>query len=212
MWNKIQKIYIGTNQVRPWEQSASYDFKSLTWSELSSQWWINATGSGGTFAMNSTKWIYSSTDGSAYAWCPVDLSKASKLTIKTVRYGYNGSWVWYNGFWLNGATITAGSQPLYITYSCNNNSGYMPQSIAMSWTTKASTQKSISTWQHTLTVDIDFGTWATSYTLDNLVSLSCTASATEITNIKNSSYIFVKPIYNWNRQHECWSMEYTIKF
>jgi hypothetical protein len=57
MWNKIKRIYVGTQKVRPIETwTYSMDFRTVSASDLRSAGWTLASG----VTLNSTRWMYAS--------------------------------------------------------------------------------------------------------------------------------------------------------
>lgn len=99
MWNKIQRIYVGSNLVRP-NYEFSYDFRNKTLAQIQADWWTSydKTPSFDANGMYSSS-TSSSNDVRVKRLIPWWLSTAKKITI-TLNYKWNSTVPWVN-FWVN---------------------------------------------------------------------------------------------------------------
>ena len=96
MWYKVNKIYVGTQQVRPWIQKIECDF--TTWDHwFTWYWWTSYTLS---YGRESSHWLYLYARGyCAWAWS-IPQSIYSKWDIKKIELDLYSTialeWWWTN--------------------------------------------------------------------------------------------------------------------
>lgn len=99
MWNKIQKIFIGTNQVRPptwkpWTNTVAYRPINETTTTTDQSWNNYGLSRSWTITYDS---ISASTDGSSYFTQTngriYELASVSQLTV-SLRYRFTTAWSW----------------------------------------------------------------------------------------------------------------------
>ena len=92
MWNKIKKIYVGTQQVRPKDVfEYSYDFRNKTISQIISDWWTTAQW---TPTITSNWYSSSNSSRSRSNFTLPSLSNAKKITLKTTIVFNNSTSAW----------------------------------------------------------------------------------------------------------------------
>ena len=207
--------YVDTCKVSETAQEVkSFNFKNMSQSDLTNAWFEISAYNNWTFGISSSAWIYSGHDWQVEVYYPIDLSSVKTISISTVFYWTTGSRCWWPSFWLCKTKVNwveVSDVPLWWNLLFQSNSGYDYQWLWVWWTRKAQNQNHISSWEYTCTLSLDFDTgvavrdtWA--YTL------TYTLTSAEIENVRLSQYIWLQVNYNWSRQFQMWSSEWTITF
>lgn len=120
MWNKIQRIYIGTQQVRPSRWEYSYDFKGKSTSQINADGWSLIPGN---FRLQvNSNWIsWSSSYDCRIAKTIPSLANAKKITI---------SWTFIT------STSTATGTSFGIGYGNGYGNGHVSGTYYGTWTSK----------------------------------------------------------------------------
>lgn len=194
MWNKIQKIYIGSNQVRPPVPTyMEYSYNLVTaWSvaQMQSDWWTFERQSGVTptswwqfttnWLHNTNTWSSNKFGGVKNLWV-INCTNAKKITIQVEHYLVSGSW--------NGAS----TYRIYLT-GVSGSAGWSINSMNNSWYNGyAWANPSTTTWNR---VNLSTGnyTWTTIIDLENkteVISLTwktdinLTLSDSDVEKIRN---------------------------
>ena len=184
MWNKIQRIYVGTNLVRPnyWE----YNFVGKTIAEIQSDWW---TWSLMQYYGIDQYWLYWSRASWILFPCPLDFSIAKKIIINTTgRIGSSGDQNHNLGIAVS-ATWTSSQEFQTTGFYTSYNSYWAFLLLWNKWT--AFTSNTISWTNFAYTGEIDFVNKKISiqYTTGSTKSFNQTLTDAQITTIKTSKYI-----------------------
>lgn len=191
---------------------ASYDFRTLSWSELSALWrWQWSQNS------LSSNWLMNNNSGNdkydAVLYCPIDISQANHLYLKWTWYWISWSWAGWSTLWMN-SIMSRDSWYRFQTWVwMNNNNWYRWQSIYLEWWDLVNQQIGLSTWDYTVEFDIDFTTWAVSATRTwpTTFTQTATLNATQITNVKTNTKYILSQVWHWYYQgHRIYTMEYSI--
>lgn len=190
-WYKINKIYVGTNRVRPskpWPYI--WDFTDWTWSSSSFD-----TLSG--VSVNTTNWL--SWRWAAWKALPeINIQDCHKVTIKTV--GTVPSW-WYAWWWYISKTmgtsynITNYSQKIWQRQMDANQTGYNLKQILYAWDTPIyNGQQYLWGQERTLQTSFDWVSGAYEAILNGttLWSGTNTTAATAV-----AGYFTSWPVYAW---------------
>lgn len=80
MWNKIQRIYVWSQRVRP-DYEFSYDFRSKSVATLTADWWLRPKWS--SWVSFNSSGMYASQSSNGYRQClyPVSFIGANKITL-----------------------------------------------------------------------------------------------------------------------------------
>ena len=168
MWNKIQRIYVGTNQVYPvWRYS--YDFRNKTVSQIISDGWVTWAW---TPAINSI-WYASANSNIARSSKTLtnSLADAKKITLDLIL-------VWGSA----GATAVRlfGNWRTYATWIYIDTS---TTQLQVAWDVTSKTV--LSSWTYTVKIVIDItnstATFSITWQSDTVINLT----NTQINNIKN---------------------------
>lgn len=192
MWNKIQRIYIGQNLVRPVAQELHYYIDFRTAGSLPSDW--TAT-SGGTVDSN---WL----KASSVVWKQIDLSSANNLAITVTWNRTTTSWAGYDQLWMWDAP-SAWTICYRLRADYRSNYTYQSEGTSLRYVTGGTetvvntvTWKTPSGWNYTYTFNVDFNTWAwTASQYDSnsgyTNSPSYTLSASQIAELKTLTWFYL---------------------
>ena len=181
MWNKIQRMYVGSNQVRPTYYEYNYDFRNKTSAQFTADGW---TAYEWTANFNSDGIYGSSWTLRTKKTLPFSLDKAKKITIiENYKWTWSSAWTraWianvsdmthWNWFYIQG---TARGTDLNSTFNQTTNSA-----SSSTWTFK-----------ETLVLDLVDKT----YQASGHWSYSTTLTDAVISSIKNNTWIYVM-LYN----------------
>lgn len=211
---KIKKIYVGQDQVRPSINSGPFDLKTMTLADLTAAWFTYSWLNGGNCAIDSTKWFYSTSDGNAVLAYPVDLSNANSVVIKWTYYWISWSRCSWPRAWIGTAIAgAAGQSTLKVLWEMqmNTNSGYKYQAIIIAWTAKKQTDVgSLATGEYNNELTINLSTGAVTWKVWSVATLDYTMTSSELAAAKTCTYLIWVANYNWSKQHQLWSIDWTI--
>ena len=198
MGNKIQKIYVWSNLVRPPKPKEFYYHLVNDWgsvAQLQSDWWTfyRESGTATNWWEFWTNWMRNtnSWSGQRIAWIvmdnPLDCSNAKKLTIQSDVYINRGSWNWASNAWV--ASSTAQS-PTIAWWRINStyNSGANGYSLYW-WSWWADNMTALSTWNYTIKTILDLENKTASQELTWMSSLSGTITDAWVTGIRTAPYL-----------------------
>lgn len=204
----IKNIYLWDK----WWVTETYDFRTLSWSQLEAQWWWKWSQT-----WLDSNWMYnnnSSTDKyDATLYCPIDISQANHLYLKRTAYWVSWSWAWWITVWLNSIMSWDSWYRFQTWLWMNNNSWYRWQWIYLEWWDLVNQEIGLSTWDYTIEFDIDFTTWAvtSTRTWPTTFTQTATLNATQIANVKtNTKYIRSNIWHGYYQAHRIYTLEFTI--
>lgn len=201
----IKNIYLG----EPWGAEEFFNYQTLSLSELQSKWWL----SWWYIALDSTRWAYSTQDGSWQLWCPIDLSNADIITVTRKIQWWNNSRCWWPWFWLCKDTLTWDIAQMTIWWSSNfnNNNNYRDQNYYVNWSKKYWNQQNLGSWEYDIVLTVNFTTNETSFQVWTAYTYNYTMDSTECDAVKSSNYIVTNINYNGSTQFRCYSMGYKTE-
>ena len=189
MWYKVNKIRVGTQQVRPvWK--FSYDFRNKSVSQIQSDWWVTRDWSYST----GSSWIYTSRD--VVIWFPVDCSNATKITITWTANSARASYWWFN-IWLTTTVTTQTSDAGFGLYGTANN----PSSAVTVYSNWSRSNWNdiwvIRPWTYTATVVIDLLNKTISWSVPNIWTSTLSLNNTQVSAIKSMKWLMIY-LSTWN--------------
>lgn len=165
MWNKIQRIYLGTNLVRPtikWQLYKETDFKSSSWWTFRVDWW-NTNNSPSNIGFNTTDGYIYSTNSHSQArihgvtsdFSSLSNAKAVKIVCDWIYRGNNTNsyntavWIWCINFNKNSGENSVSGWTL-LTWSLPDlSTWYTAEFIIKKWEYWILTVSNGSTYQST---------------------------------------------------------------
>lgn len=181
MWNKIKRIFVGTNQVYP-VYRYSYDFRGKSISQITADGRSYSAWATPSFW---TYWVY----GSSAVRLSYDISSyipnAKKIKLDFTTKTSNSSWAWFR----IAKTVTSSVRD-GLTWPWYNNTSetYMniyDSSNSFSWITSW-------TYQFTSIIDLEAKTWRLSITWKSDVSWTMTDSqVSDILNNTTKIFLFI---------------------
>ncbi len=187
MWNKIQRIYIGSQKVRPNHYKYSYDFRGKTIAQVNSDLWTTFTSA---YSIDAN-WLKATSWDAVYFQLPwSDYSTANKITMMVD--GYIGS------SWINDVSFRAA---LYQNGSGSNHTwNYITPwswNWLFIWGTKQAYTNTISNYNFSLKSVFNLQTKVASieYTLGSSFSNTYTITDAQVTNIRWLNYYWIA--LNW---------------
>jgi hypothetical protein len=204
MGNKIQKIYVGTNQVRPIPpREYFYDFiEAWSVAQMQADWWqfTRQSGTATSWWQFTSNWLHNTNTWSSNKfgniialWVISNCIWAKKITIQVEHYLVSGSWNW-------GSSYRFGDWTTYSSWGAinsMNNSGYN----GYNWRTPSNTiwnRVSLWTWNYTGTTVLDLvnKTQVTSLTWNSDINL--TLSDSDIANTQTFNAVGLGFDNVWN--------------
>ena len=204
----IKNIYLWDK----WWVTETYDFRTLSLSELQAQWWASWSQT-----RLDSNWLMNNNSGTdkydAVLYCPIDISQANHLYLKWTWYWVSWSWAAWSSLWMNSITNRDSWYRFQTWMGMNNNSWYQGQGIYLEWWDLVNEQRWLSTWDYTIEFDIDFVTWAVSSkrTWPTTFEQTATLNATQISNVKTNTKYILSQVWHWYYQaHRIYTLEFTI--
>ena len=197
MWYKVNKRFVGTEKVRPNKYEYSYDFRNKTLAWMQSDGW--AFDSTSWVTINSS-WIAFNAYNAAYIVKPSGLtnalSNAKKVTMEL--YFYNAG---------NTRTTESDTQLTIATNWTRNITWYFGNCKIIACRVYGTNIKydtyTISAWEYTSTVTIDFVNKTLRLVYSSLVDQSFSLTDTQISNIKAQNSLRI----DWSE----WAITKTMK-
>ena len=187
MWNKVKRIFVGTNQVYP-VYRYSYDFRNKTKSQITSDGW--------TFPNSSTtntgsNWISSNiNDWSRVHRSVPNISNARKITI-TDQFQWSGNsdnFFWHN-LWM-GTTLSSSWSISDGTLMYVNNEGRLSLDIAGNPSIEYSATVGI--WTYNKTIELDLVNKTYSCTLSWIGTYTGSLTDSDVAQVKTNIYRWVR--------------------
>lgn len=209
MWNKIQRIYIGANKVRPTQSDFefNYDFRNKTWAEVENDWWVLAQWTSWT-TINSngivcpTRWQWDSNR----VWINRSINNvwnAKKVTLTKQVYVQAASW-WNMSYYKLAASNTPYSiaYSMQIPYSSTTYSWYNWRTWQLQLPNSESIRSSttISTWTWLCEWEVDLVNKTSKLTVNWTVITTWTISDSTVSSIRDWAFIHV----SW--WHDTWTI------
>ena len=179
MWNKIQRIYVGSNQVRP-KYEYSYDFRNKSSTILTNDGWTIVKGTP-SFNNYGVRWadirltrdLPSLTNAKKIIfYCSGTVISGSNIACRVANSVTSSSSVWVSGVSLD----TGGNRRQVRIYDTNTN------------------YSGLSTWTYTSSLVFDLANKTFTLTTSWLTTQTWTITDTQISNIRANTkkiYIFV---------------------
>ncbi len=203
MWNKIKRILVWTQQVRPIAlYSYSYDFRNKSTSTLTSDGWNIFT--------NSSHMIFNSdwftTDNAQYAVMAKiensDITTALQTSTK-VTLSFTAKIINTFGWRMSLYNTATSSTRSWVTWPQASNGGSQIQTTIY-WTNITDSRTINSTMTVTTVLDFTAKTWNTTAT--DGYTRSGTLTDTQISNIKNNSNWFYVTSSRFDNSNTNWRM------
>jgi len=192
MWNKIKRILVWTQQVRPPITSFTYDFANKSVSTLTNDWWERPDWSSGVSF--SSAWMYKSGSGYKRAIYPMSFAWANEITI--TWHIYNSSdrdfamWLeYYNGSTWNTATIMWSTSYSDTKLRVRNTSNTLIDTLFSGG--------ALPSGDHTVVITINIWNKTVSFS-DGTNSGSYTLTDADVTAISSSNWIRCAVAKSWN--------------
>lgn len=213
---RVSSVYIWNwdntaTKIRPSSIEAQFDFRTLSLSDLSSQWRLYDS-----IARLDSNWFMTNTSSNNYSaslYCPINISEANHVYLKWTWYFISWSRAWWPSFWLN-STNSRDTWYRYIgNLNLNNNNSYKEQSIYLNSANVVAQQIWVWTWDYTIEFDIDLTTWLTTVTRTwpTTFTQTYTLSSSELSTLKSWTQYIVTTVWHWVYQaHRVYTMEYII--
>lgn len=182
MGYRIQKIYVGTHQVRPaWGGTTlSIDFRNKTQADVENAWWSIIWSP--TFQTNGVQ-----ANDYAFIYQDVDLSNATKLTMVATGYVEGGDWAkWCVAWWCKDRF--AWTNP-YVAWEARGevSNGYKGAYIIVNSSERVRSNLYAVSGDSTLTLIVDCQTWDVSCTVENqgnTQTATTTLTSSELADLK----------------------------
>lgn len=180
MWNKIQRIYIGTQKVRPLETyTYSYDFTTGNQSEFTSQWWSFPTGCSITSNGLSSTSSRSALDVTIYPWIYDALQTAKKVHVEMTRQK-----TWSTDSSPHSFGIAPWGAWIYWDWYTNR--------VSVGGTNYLNSQQAIANGTYLLTNDVDLVNKTVTWSVPWYFSGSATVADTDIENVRTATGMSIR--------------------
>ena len=192
MWNKIQRIYVGSNQVRP-KYEYSYDFRNKSTSQITADGWTydNAP------SFNSDGMYYYTWGSRNFNTLNYNIISAKKIVLKAnFKITWSSYALWCTMVKVSDATYNTG---MYIDYSPAQQV-YIAGSVVTQYTA------SKSSWTYTETMEFDLEN--KTYTFSGFFASSWSLTDSQISLIKNTNWLRIAVWLNMYFS----SVELTIEY
>ena len=190
MWYKVNKRYIGTQQVRPYRYEYSYDFRNKTSTQVTNDGWevtrwsvlLNANG---LYSIGSMNELFLSNTK-----LNTKLANSKKLTLKLLWVHQSGTWdfSWYYTTTWKYPSATKLTWVYYLTWSSNEYWYW--------WTKTTFTQTATWTYWYTYVVDLELKTAILTFTQWSTNTFTHSISDTDIANIRDNNYIRLAVVWS----------------
>lgn len=180
MWNKIQRIYVESNQVRPPSYyEYSYDFRNKSTTSLTNDWWSFPKWTDGV-AFDSNG-MYKSSSWWRCGIYPIDVNGATKITVQANRYNIQtdvdmNAWIWQ---WINSNGNVINANQIYRGYNLTNL--YVAGTQKYNWGSV--------TWSYSTSMVLDIANTTATFNVWSSINQTYTLSASDITSILACTYL-----------------------
>lgn len=195
MWNKIQRILIWTQQVRPHVQVYEYTFKWNTMTQVANDWWL------GTSWWNiDSNWLYRNSWTPLYITIPFSLATAKKITLYR-------SWIVVSSWTADMSfNISSGISPrqhqtgVYCSYNSNNQ-------IILAGDQSSYTRSY--SWETTFTYVVDLVNKSATLSFSNWTWTPSSWAITDAEISETKTYTYITLWQNWTPR--IWSIKITVE-
>lgn len=200
MWNKIKRIYIWNQKVRPEiSESISVDFRNL--SALPTGWSVCTDDASYSFS----GWFKANTNHNTTLFCPLDMTNLKTLSIAVTWARTSTGRPWSDSLWITQAKTWLLSYPTWSevhfkrsfgSNSTQSDGNFFDVNVdGGTYTTFDSWAESLSQRTYDYKLEIDFQTWLVriSWTAPSTLDKSGTMTSSQIEWVKRDcAYVFMR--------------------